>query len=180
MTYKYYYEGHGQTETHDDVLNQRSTWENGKNGQVKKGGKFGPGGSFPNGSIFTGTSFTNFIKFGKGCIFVNCTFNYNKKNPYSTFDTGCIFDNCTLNGVTIPKDAILNKCKIGVASVQSQYINNKGSAVPNKGTVQSTHPATVGNRLTNMDGDITGQPGIHGISKAKVTTDGTENLPPTL
>lgn len=180
MTKLIQYVQSGQSETNDGVLLQRTTWDIGKNGQVKKGGSFGPGGSFPNGTIFENATLTNFIKFGDGCIFVNCNFKLNKKAPFSTFGDGCVFDNCSLNGVTIPKTAVLNKCKIGTANVQTSFINNKREEKPAGGAIIAKKPETQGTRITNWDGDITLQPGIHGPSTATVTTNKTEDLPPAV
>lgn len=177
MTKLIQYVQSGQSETNDGVLLQRTAWDIGKFGQVKKGGSYGPGGSFPNGTIFENATLTNFIKFSDGCIFVNCNFKHNKYAPFSTFGDGCVFDNCTLNGVTIPKTAVLNKCKIGTASVQTSYINNKREEKPAGGAIVAKHPETQGTRITNWDGDITLQPGIHGPSSATVTTNKTEDLP---
>jgi len=158
MTYQYQYVQSGQSQTKDDVLDQLTKWDVGTNGQVKQGGSFGPGGSFPNGTLFENATLTNFIKFGDGCI----------------------FDNCSLNGVTIPKTAVLNKCKIGTANVQTSYINNKREEKPAGGAVVAKHPETQGTRITNWDGDITQQPGIHGTTDADVTTSGSEDFPPAV
>lgn len=180
MTYQYQYVQSGQSQTKDDVLDQLTKWDVGTNGQVKQGGSFGPGGSFPNGTIFENATLTNFIKFGDGCIFVNCNFKHYKKAPFSTFGNGCVFDNCSLNGVTIPKTAVLNKCKTGAANVQTSFINNKREEKPAGGAVVAKKPETQGTRITNWDGDITLQPGIHGPSSATVTTNKTEDLPPAV
>lgn len=180
MTKLIQYVQSGQSETNDGVLLQRTTWNIGKNGPVKKGGSYGPGGSFPNGSIFENATLTNFIKFGDGCIFVNCKFKMIKALPFSTFGDGCVFDNCTLNGVTIPKTAVLNKCKIGASNVQTSYINNKREEKPAGGAIVAKNPETKGTRITNWDGDITLQPGIHGYTDADVTTSGSEDLPPAV
>lgn len=180
MTKLIQYVQSGQSETNDGVLLQRTAWDIGKFGQVKKGVSYGPGGNFPNGTIFENATLTNFIKFGDGCIFVNCNFKLNKSAPFSNFGDGCVFDNCTLNGVNIPKDAVLNKCKIGAANVQTSYINNKREEKPAGGAIIAKNPPTLGTRITNWDGDITRQPGIHGTTDADVTTSGSEDLPPAV
>lgn len=180
MSYKLYYEGHGQTSTHDDVLNQETTWDAGSHGTVKKGGKFGSGGSFPNGTIFDGATLVNFLQFADGCVFVNCTFVLDKRQPYSKFGQGCIFDNCTLNGVTIPKDAVLNKCKVGQASVQAQTVDTQAPARPDGGDIVVRNPVTLGTRINNLDGNVTGIPGIHGMSDQKPDTSKTEDYKPAV
>lgn len=179
MAYKDFYKQSGKSTTHDDVLNQITTWEVGNQGQVNKGGSFGPGGSFPNGTIFENCTLINFIKFGDGCIFVNCTFVRNPYQPWSKFGDGCVFDNCnTMNGVDIPQSAVLNKSTVGVGN-NAALINNtlmKGKDLP----AISHQSGSEGARIDPNHRVVTHETGIHGYSSTTPTTNKTEDKKPQI
>lgn len=176
--YKDYYEAHGQGQTSDGVLTEKRKWETGKLAKVKKGGSFGPGGSFPNGTIFENATFYNTIKFGDGCVFVNCKFNY-IGGSFSTFGDGCVLDNCSpLNGVNLPKSAVLKNSKVGIG-INRALINN--TLVVGKDWPSLTHTSSgaTGTRIDSTNTVVTGQSGIKGYRSGSIpVTSKTENLPP--
>lgn len=174
------YEAHGKDKTNDGVLTNVIDWDTGNTQPAYTSGSFGPGGTFKDGTIFKGVSFTNFVKFGNGCIFEDCTFNYNMKNPYSTFGSGCVFSNCTLNGVTIPKDNVLANCKIGTASVQATTIDTpaKQYDLP---AVHIERDVRVGTRIDSNNQDVSFTTGVNGYAdKRNLSTSGTENTKPQI
>lgn len=177
--YKDYYEASGQGVTNDDKLLEQRYWETGEQGQVKDGGSYGPGGTFPNGTVFNGATLTNFIKFGNGCIFINCKFNYNNQQPYSQFGEGCIFDNCSpLNGVDIPQSAVLNNSKVGIGNNQA-LINDTLVVGKDLPAISHTSMGATGTRIDSTNTVVTGQPGIKGYRSGELpATSKTEEAIP--
>ena len=172
----YRYVHSGESQTKDDVLTELTTWKLGQLGQAYTSGTFGPFTSLPNGTIFKDAVFYNFIKFGDGCIFENCKFNWIPAFPFSSFGSGCVFSNCTLNGVSIPSDAVIGNSKIGVASVSTPHINNKGKS-KDLPAISVTNDEHKGTRIDSAHTEVTKQSGIKGYTNVGVSTNGSENVP---
>lgn len=80
---------------------------------VIEGGTFGPGDSFPDGTIFIGCTFKSKCTFGDGCIFTDCNFIRGRRQPPSIIGSGASVQGGYVEWVVFGEATQLYQASIG-------------------------------------------------------------------